>query len=144
MERNRGEYRKGAAEPSHTVECVHTHCQQNPVTLWHVCTHCVSRTQSHCGMCAHTLCQQNPVTLWHVCTHIVSAEPSHTVACVHTHTVSAEPSHTVTCEHTHCVSPLTSVEEHEANDRLFYVHLELVPTEDDALDDDPVWVHRQE
>ena len=98
MERNRGEYRKGAAEPSHTVECVHTHCQQNPVTLWHVCTH----------------------------------------------TVSAEPSHTVTCEHTHCVSPLTSVEEHEANDRLFYVHLELVPTEDDALDDDPVWVHRQE
>ena len=56
----------------------------------------------------------------------------------------AEPSHTVACLHTHCVSPLTSVEEHEANDRLFHVHLELVPTEDDALDDDPVWVHRQE
>ena len=37
--------------------------QQNPVTLWNVCTHTVSRTQSHCGMCAHTLCQQNPVTL---------------------------------------------------------------------------------
>lgn len=55
-----------------------------------------------------------------------------------------EPSHTVACVHTHCVSPLTSVEEHEANDRLFHVHLELVPTEDDALDDDPVWVHRQE